>query len=379
MQAKWLLLILSVSFASLTVAQKSREAPAGKRPTSASVPTFKLTFVQKTDAPRLAASQVIYGPMGCSPDGAAFLETASPSDLQKNALSSLAVSHDSYSAVNYSLDTISDLHDARLRSYFAAESEVLVLANATRDDALSTSKRTLVVPSTGESFERNIKSGRRHDYLVTFDRRGNYKSAVELDVPFKVSKVAVFASGQFLVIGSDSEHKTIVAFVSADGSLQRFLDAEKPLLGSEKMMEAVGVLKKQSPAVQANPHPILGLAQIVPFQDKLLFALSGMRWILEITPGGAIRRVPIRLPPGLVIDHFIPSQEMWYIALRTYGAESNQDQESAFYEVSPFNGTITKRLETTPEYVSEIACEHDGEFRALLYDVNGQILLIGKP
>src|SRR5271163_1015700 len=127
MQAKWLLLILSVSFASLTVAQKSREAPAGKRPTSASVPTFKLTFVQKTDAPRLAASQVIYGPMGCSPDGAAFLETASPSDLQKNALSSLAVSHDSYSAVNYSLDTISDLHDARLRSYFAAESEVLVL------------------------------------------------------------------------------------------------------------------------------------------------------------------------------------------------------------------------------------------------------------
>jgi len=317
--------------------------------------------------------------MGCSPDGAAFLETASPSELRKNALSSLAVSHDGYSAVNYSLDTISDLHDARLTSYFATESEVLVLVNATRDDALSTSKRVFVVPSTGERFEQNIKSGTHHDYLVTFDRQGNYKGAVELDVPFKASKIAVFGSGQFLVIGSDSDHKTKVAFVNTDGSLQRFLDAEKPLLGSEKMMEAVGVLKKQSPEVQANPHPILGLAQIVSFQDKLLFTWSGMTWILEITPGGSVRRVPIRVPPGLVIDHVIPSQEMWYIALRTYGADSNQDQESAFYEVSPSNGTLTKRFETTPEYVSEIACEHDGEFRALLYDVNGQILLIGKP
>ena len=66
----------------------------------------------------------------------------------------------------------------------------------------------MVVPGTGERREREIKSATPHDYLSTFDRQGNYKASVELDVPFTPRRIAVFSSGLFLVIGFDAEKKT---------------------------------------------------------------------------------------------------------------------------------------------------------------------------
>ena len=366
------LLIASIGFAQngAAIREKAISGPA---------PTVKLTFVEETDAPRVAASLVVYGPTGCTQDGNVFLETASPADLRKSALSSIAIDGGSYSTTSFSFETLSDLHDARLKGYFATESVLVALLSATRNDALSTSKRTIVVPQTGESFEQEAKSGTRRDYLATFDRQGNYKGSVELDVPFKARKIAVFGSGLFLVIGLDTDNETRFAFVNADGSLQRFLDTEKSLVGAEKMMEAMGLSKTQPPEFRANPHPNLGLAQIVSFRDKLLFVLSGMPWIVEVSPTGVLRRVTIDVPPGLVIDRMIPSQKAWYAALRKYGSDSNSDQENVFYEFSPDNGGVVRRFDTTPRYTSEIACEHDGEFRALAYDVKGLILFIGKP
>jgi hypothetical protein len=375
MPMKWLVAGCSLLIASLGFAQK----PVRDKAISGPVPTVKLTFVKESDAPKVAASLVLYGPMGCTQDGNFFIETASPADLRKSALSSIAIDGDSYSATSFSLDTLSDLHDAQLKAYFATESEVVALLNATRNDALSTSKHTLVVPKTGESFERETRSGTRHDYLATFDRQGNYKGSVELDVPFTVRKIAVFGSGLLLVIGFDTDNQTKFAFVNADGSLQRFLDTDKSLAGSEKMMEALDLLKTQPDAFRANPHPSLGLAQIVSFRDKLLFVLTGMTWIVEITPGGVLRRIAIDVPQGFVIDRFIPSQKTWYAALRRYGSDSSPDQENVFYEFSPDNGVAVRRFDTTPQYTSEIACEHDGEFEGLAYDVKGLIVFTAKP
>ena len=157
--------------------------------------------------------------------------------------------------------------------------------------------------------------------------------------------------------------------MNADGTLQHFLDTERSMVGEEKMIEAAGLSKVLPPELAASPQPNLGLAQIVSFRDKLLFVVTGMTWIVEISPSGVLRRVPSHVPPGLVIDHFIPSQKTWYVSLRKYGADSNRDQETTFHEFSPDNGRLVRRFDTTPQYVSEVACEHDGEFRALVYDV----------
>ena len=114
MAIKSFLVACSLLIASLSFAQKQQETPAGKKVTSGSVPTVKLTFVEETDAPKVAASLAVYGPWGCSPDGAVFLQTASPSDLGKIELSSIGIVGDSYSANSFSLETMSDLHDAMM-------------------------------------------------------------------------------------------------------------------------------------------------------------------------------------------------------------------------------------------------------------------------
>ena len=149
--------------------------------------------------------------------------------------------NDAYSVTTFAMDQISDVHDAHLRDYYATESLVaLLLTDGTRDNAMSTSKRVTVVPSTGERYKQSDKSGTRPDYIAIFDRQGKYKEAVELDLPFKPRRIAAFNSALYLVIGSDTEHKPRFAFVSPDGSLQRLLDTEKPMLGWEGMIEATG-------------------------------------------------------------------------------------------------------------------------------------------
>ena len=96
-----------------------------------------------------------------------------------------------------------------------------------------------------------------------------------------------------------------------------------------------------------------------------------MKWILEIGPSGVVRRVPIRVPEGFVVDHFVPSEKMWYVSFRKYGADSNADMETTLYEINPLDGMPTRRFDTAPEYVAGIACERDGEFQAIAFDVKG--------
>jgi len=360
-------------------AQRPANASATKHASLDPVPTVELEFSEEQDLASSGGSEIAFGPIGSSPDGAVFLETSLPSSLQTATLSSIARVNGTYATTSFGMEKISDLHDAQLRAYYATESLVAVLVNATRDDALSTSKHVIVVPRTGEQYEQNVKSGTRHDYIATFDRQGNYKEARELDLPFKPRRVAVFSSDLYLMIGYDSEGKPTFAFVNADGSLQRLLDMEKPMLGWEKMIEGMGLSKTRDAGYLTKAPPQFGLAQILSFHDKLLFVWPGLTWILEIAPSGLVRRVPIHVPEGFAIDHFVPSEKMWYASFRKYGADSDVDVENIFYEISPLDGAPVRRFDASPQTVDGIACEHDGEFRALMFDLKGLRIFKGTP
>ena len=353
MRVKWFFAALLAFATVASPAQRPASASAGKHSSPEDVPRVKLAFAEEQDVPQLGA-QVVFGPIDSPPDGAVFLEASPPSNPQAATLWSVAKVNDTSAVTSFAPDKISDLHDPQLRTYFATESLVAELVNATRDDALSTSKRVIVVPSTGERSEQNVRSGTRHNYIATFDRQGNYKEAVELDVPFKPQRIAVFNSGLYLVIGHDTENKTKFAFVNADGSLQRLLDTEKPMLGWQKMIEGMGLSKAGPAEFWANSPPQLGLAQILPFRDKLLFVWPGLTWILEISPSGSVRRVPIHVPEGFIIDHFVPSEKMWYVSFRKYGADSIVDLETTLYEISPLGGKPIRCFDMAPEYVSGI-------------------------
>jgi len=378
MRFRWLFATLLVFAIAPSHAQKAAGASANKKASAEQIPTIKLTFVEERDTPKVGAAGFV--PMGCSPDGVIFLDPWQPSAPETGVVS-LAKAHDSYAVTAFAMNQISDVHDGHLRDAYPTESLLAVLLiNGTREDAMSSSKHVIVVPSTGEQYEHEVKSGTRNDYIATFDRQGNYKEAVELDLPFKARKIAVFSSDVYLLIGSDTENKPRFALVNSDGSLQRLLDTEKPMHGWEEMIEASGV-SRAAPTDEflARVPPQFGKAQIVSFHDKLLFVWPGLRWILEISPSGLLRRVTIRVPEGFVIDRFVPSDKMWYASFRKYGARSNADMEKTLYEINPLDGMPIRSFDTGSEYVAGIACEHDGEFRAMGFHDGHIKLLRGMP
>jgi hypothetical protein len=378
MRVKWFFATLLVFAVAPSPAQKPVAASANKQASAEQVPTIKLAFVEEKDTSQIGAAG--FGPMGCTPDGAVFVDPWQPSAPETGVVS-FAKAHDTYTVTTFAMNQISDVHDAHLRDAYPTESLlVMLLVNGTRDDAMSTSKRVVVVPSTGEQYEHDVKSGARNDYVATFDRQGNYKEAVELDLPFKPRRIAVFSSGLYLLIGSDTEHKPRFAFVNADGSLQRLLDTEKPMHGWEEMIDASGV-SHGAPTDEflARVPPQFGLSQIVSFHDKLLFVWPGLRWILEISPSGVLRRVPIHVPQGKVIDRFVPSDKMWYASFKESGEDYRTDQQTIVYEINPLDGMPIRRFDTAPEYVTGIICEHEGEFRAVGFHSAHLKLLKGTP
>jgi hypothetical protein len=377
MKFHWFLIALLA----LTATQASaQQHSSDKQPSVPQIPTIKLAFVG-------AKESEIGGPgagseIQCSPDGEVFFDPWQPSTSQEMGVLAFTKSHDTYDVTKFGLDQISDVHDGHLRDYYATDSLVaMLLFNGTRDDAMSTTKHVITVPSKGEQYEQTVKSGKRGDFIATFDRQGNYKEAVELDIPFKARKIAVFSSGLYLVVGSDTEHKPKFAFVNADGTLQRLLETEKPMHGWEERVAATGVTHgSASPEFLARVPPQLGVSQILSFHDKLLFVWPGLTWIIEISPSGLIRRVPIHVPEGRVIDRFVSSDKMWYASFKEHGADYKTDSQTMVYEINPLDGALIRRFDAAPEYVYAIGCEHDGEFLAMGFREGGYLrLLRGTP
>jgi len=331
MRFKCFFAALLVFSATRSPAQESPAESAGKGEGAEHVPSMKLAFAEEKDTPQVGAQGFVW--RGCTSDGAMFVQPWQPSAPEADVVS-FARTHGTYTVTTYAMNQISDVHDAHLRDAYPTESLLaMLLINGTRDDAMTTSKRDITVPSTGQRYEQDVRSGTRNDYIATFDRQGNYKGAVELDLPFKPRKIAVFSSGLYLLIGSDTEHKPRFAFVNADGTLQRLLDTDKPMHGWEDMVDATGLSRREpSNELLARAGPQFGQAQILSFHDNLLFVWPGLKWILEIGPGGSVRRVPIHVPEGFVIDHSVPSDKVWYMSFRKYGADSNADMETTLYE-----------------------------------------------
>jgi hypothetical protein len=374
-----LLIIASLLFAAVArPAQRSTATPTANSSAREAPPGVKVAFSEEQNIPQLAA-QVVFGPIDSTPDGAVFLQTSQSPNLQAATLWSIAKVDDTSAVISFAPEKAPDLHDPQLRTYFATDSLVVELINATPDDAMSSSKQVIVVPRTGERAERTVRSGARHDYIATFDRQGNCKRAAQLDVPFKPQRLAVFGSGQILLVGYDTENKTKFAFINDDGSMQRLLDTDKPMEGWQKMIEGMGLSNRGPAEDWAGAPPPLGLVQIVPFRDGILFVSPGLTWILEISPSGSFRRIPIHVPEGLVIDHFIPSDKMWYVSFRKYGADTNESLETTLYEISPVDGRLVERFDTSPLPVSGIASAHDGEFRAIESWQTGLKLFRGTP
>ena len=90
--------------------------------------------------------------------------------------------------------------------------------------AISNSRVAVLVNAVSIEEDLNDKNRERHPFLLLFDRKGNLLHALPLDLPFHISEVEFFDSGELLLIGSaQADLRQHWAVVDENGRLQAIL------------------------------------------------------------------------------------------------------------------------------------------------------------
>jgi hypothetical protein len=335
----------------------------GKKPipdqASSYVPlyTFQLDKDHRTEYP-MASSQY-NGPLRqCTEDGTVFVEFFMPSDFSTGILFAFGP-HGKKTA--YPFDEIHDLYDVGDKlSIDTTDAVVSFLSRGTRD---STTK----FPTPGKTPRY---TGEHNWYIVRFDRDGNYKDSIPIDIPhFNPANIAQFDTGQYLVLGFDSlDLVPKVAMVDADGTLRQFLDPPKPLPINSHLVDPG--LNPSVPKERFHSFQVF----MAVFNYQLTHHGSAIELlepgsdgpILEVFPDGSMNAIPIQPHPGYELNALIPSNgKTLFVRFRPAGDNALKPGQGIIEEIAVADGTPLKRISFPGLHLWDILCIHDGNAEIL--------------
>ncbi len=349
---------------------------------SSSIPQVELTLSKDDKMPAVPSTGIWEIPLMCSSDGTPFIEMAVVGE-KGIGIENVLVSISKDGARNFVLKKAPGLHAVREKGFFPGDSAVAFLVNATRDERES--KQTIIV-ANGERHERTGKFGEKHDFIVIFDRKAEYKETIELDLPFAALRIGIFPSGNFLVVGFDQFRRAPqLVILREDGTLLRLLDFPRRYSVQGNESKSQERAWSRLPAGGATTFVLSG-AQLVSSGRSLLLVVPRTTAVLEVTEGGEVSRHPLSIPQGFALDSFIPSGSGWYVSLRKTSGDGNQSSPVAMhelppaviYEFNPQDGTPVRKI--IPVHTdAHVACQHEGEFLALQVDSDMNfVVLRGK-
>jgi hypothetical protein len=347
---------------------KATQGVAGQpRDSFAQIPTVKLEFKsQQASVPGAHGSSAFFSPIICSPAGIPFVSFIEPSDFGPQTVYSL----DPKGGHAFSVKSVPGLYDINsIQGYFASESTVGILVNATRDD-----KKASNTISMGPGLPpRAVYTGEHFDYLVEFDSVGNHKATLELPQAYKFRRLAIFSDDTLLALAYDRAN-TVPRLFRLDSGGRITGSLEIPA----KMGSSPAVVAGQSGDIlnQVNAESSLSWWIFAPARQRvLLYQAHTTSPLLEVGAGGAVREVPLQAPKGYVLDDVISANDRWIMRFRKESLSDSapidarpEAKNYVLYELDPSDGSLRRQieLETGPFY--SIACEQDGVFTAFSID-----------
>jgi len=365
--------VLLFALASFTVAQESKaQGATGSSPAGIYTRSASLEF-KDASLSNILGSPVFIGAAQCADDRTVFLDMARPLLNGEGRIYSI-----SKTAVHeYATENISGLHDVRLIGYYASDSGVLLLVNAAREERQGKIRLTLP-DGTKSDVKTNVAE--RKFFLAEFDPEGSYKNTFEVDPAFAtdkllVTEVGAFDSGHLLAVAVARDTANFeLAMLNGDGSLLRVLDTPRAIRDSSRKERGLSS-GSAADSIKLPAHP-----QLLPDGGRILVIFPGsILPVLEISEGGAIRTVRLRLPDRLSPLSLIPSippNGRWYVRAMKSPEPTNDalQPEATFqtdhtvYEVNSANGAVTRRINSPVVPPASIGCVFDGEFVAFRYD-----------
>jgi hypothetical protein len=355
------LFLIHLSVAIFASAQKPAKPKAAERSRSSVTPLYSISFQRGEPVAGVAASRAIALPFQCTSDGTVFVDMmlqSLPSSVPVEQLVSIPPSGEAH---EFRLDQVTDLYDVLGKGYYASESSVAFLVIAASEDKQG---KEAYVTSDGTKHEvvRNLAD--HHDYIVIFDREGNYNKKLQMEDTFAVQRLGAFPSGAFLVLGFDKlDHSPRLALLQDDAKFLRFLELHK----GDAPRTMFGMKDRPGKGVAIYIAP----SQLVPHGDSILIVQNKTNFpLLEVSEAGMIREIHPKLPTGTQIDTLIASDQNLYAAV-------NPKDNGAIYELNAQDGSVIRRFALPDGPRSPVACVHDGKFLSFEHGDGKLVPLIG--
>jgi hypothetical protein len=269
----------------------------------------------------------------------------------------------------FELTQVPDLHDVFMHSVAVSDTMVALLVSAARENKEGS---VTVTASNGSTWEQKENTAERHNYIATFDRKGEFQDLVQLDDDLRPYRLGVFPSGYFLISATTGPYRPEqLLLLKNDGTILEYLNPPENYADSPDA-------NPNSPQSKFPPGGIVGLQELIPVRDSIFVVNTHKRPLLEVRDSGAIRMIVPKLPKGVVIEGVIPSDQGLYLRA---SSDPDNSHKSVIYEVDEQDGSILRQFALPGNMIAAgIACVNNGSFLSFQYGDGGAFIpLTGTP
>lgn len=255
----------------------------------------------------------------------------------------------------------------------SADGIAVLLHAATSDD----SGDSRLVPKSGKEPDPS----KLHDgYFVSFfDRDGKPDGVYPVDSRYDPVKIAYLGGDRFLLLLLDKMRGTpVFGLMKSDGQLLRIVDDEGSLPSGDELAKAASIQLPENASDTLKRISISGAMsawQVGYAGNQLLLLVPGPSpTILEVSQGGAIRKVRLKMPEGTSAESIISSDRAWLIRSFRVGSSDN----GSLLEFDPESGSVLRRISAKGTPPTSIFFAAQGVYYASWWDKDHKRVLILK-
>lgn len=347
-----LLALLSLSLIGQTVGQPV----AAKQETLApALATVKITlWALDMNHPLQGPSHTLGRLPECSPDGRIFLDFMVPPNYFYSNIKSIS-SSDGKTA-EFPVERIAGLTKTVLDSYDPGVSDVTMILSARPVGKGGASSAGL--------------------YLALYSYDGELEKYSRLDLDFQPVQASQLTEDSFLVVGYDPQMgHSHFAMIDSRGKVLRDLDSNSIMPSGQQLKSLILGLKipgnlENAPPASRTSIILSAFRYTHSNRGLLVFEPGEEAQVVELLRTGEVRTVRLKLPKQQVAHSMFAGGGKWYVRAYLKGAV---DQDS-LYEVDPYTGVATARVDTSGVLPGSIACFQDAGLSALRW-IDGKAYL----
>ena len=362
-----LVLLLVLGTVSSGISQRALHATSsGGSKVTDEIPKIQLAWKLNEKGPQIASIAYVT-PVQCA-RGVPIVRMVASEPGKFPNLNNLVLFAGDSGLTTLDIGKATEVKGAQLQSYFATDSDIVVLLSGS-DELKMETVHYRVVPSPGSSetareIEQTINRAERHRYILHFDFTGDLRKVYKMDDSFEYGVVAEFASGKLLLGGMPIGGKPQWAIADSDGTIRSVITLPNE---TRLRKHAATSFKPNGAAAPSTAESMFGMTQIVTYRDELVLIPPGKDGVLYvIAESGEVRTVHLHLPTGLEQGSAIPSATSFYLRANSPKKAKNAlDESGPIYNIDVETGTPLQQYETGEVKPSSVLCISGNDFIAL--------------